>query len=214
MSKVAVRFASHSAVKRAARGASLLLRDAGGVAAIEFAFMAPVLLLMLLGTIEVGRAVNIDRHFTMATQMAGELVAREQWMGTSTSNAEANLDSIMKAIKHIMYPYNTADLKLGVFSVLASMDDASKTKVDWSYSYNGMSVPSKCQNYSLPPGMVAKGGGAVVVEASYGYKPIFAGFVPGFSKPLTWTDRSFHSPRMDRCVSYTKPNGNSCLSSC
>lgn len=188
--------------------------DARGSAAVEFAYIAPVLLLMFLATVEIGRAVSMDRHFAMATQMAGDLIAREEWMGTSTTNAKINLDKMMESIQHIMAPYDTSTLELGIFSVRASTSDARETKVDWSYSFNGKSVPNKCQSYTLPDGMIEKGGSVIVVEGSFGYKPLFAGFVPGFSGNMTWTDRSFHSPRMNSCVDYVKPNGSSCLWSC
>jgi hypothetical protein len=45
---------------------------------------------------------------------------------------------------------------MGVFSVTASATDASDTHVEWSYSFNGMSVPSKCQKYTLPANLVGK----------------------------------------------------------
>jgi Flp pilus assembly protein TadG len=191
-----------------------VLRDTRGAAAIEFAYIAPVLLLMLLATIEIGRAINIDREFDTATAMAGDLVAREEYLGTSTSDAQNNLDGMMKSIAHIMEPYDSSTLKLGIFQVRASSTDATDTKVDWSYSYNGGSAPTKCQAYTLPAGLIDKGGSAIVVEGSYLYKPLFAGFVPGLSGNITWTDKSFHSPRINSCVDYVKPSGNACLSSC
>ena len=44
-----------------------LTRDKRGSAAVEFAFLAPLLTLMLLGTIEMGRAINMHRVFNQAT---------------------------------------------------------------------------------------------------------------------------------------------------
>ena len=186
-----------------------LWRHSQGSAAVEFAYLAPLLLLMLLATIEFGRAINIDRHFTMATAMAGDLVAREEWLGKSSSEAKANLDGMMESIKHVMQPYDASTLKLAVFSVRASTTDASDTKVEWSYSYNGKSAPSKCQAYALPSGLIGKGGSAIVVEASFLFKPLFADFVPGIGS-MTWTDKSIHSPR-NSCVDYIE--GDNCTSS-
>ncbi len=139
-------------------------RHSQGAAAVEFAFLAPLLLLMLLGTIEIGRAVNIDRHFSMATASAGDLVAREEWLGTSSSNATANLNSMMLSIKQVMQPYDASTMKLGIFQVRASTTNASDTKVDWVFSYNGKTVPTKCQTYTLPAGLIGKGGSVIVVE--------------------------------------------------
>jgi len=184
-------------------------RESQGAAAVEFAYLAPVLILMFLSTIEIGRAINVDRHFTVATATAGDLVAREEWLGTSNSNAKANLDSMMKAIEHLMQPYDASTLKLAIFSVRAATGDADDTKVEWSYSFNGQSAPSKCEEYTLPSGLIDAGGSAIVVESSYIFTPLFADFVPGISGNMNWTDKSFHSPR-NSCVDYVK--GDNCSS--
>jgi Flp pilus assembly protein TadG len=188
------------------------LRNSQGGAAIEFGILAPLLLLMLLGTLEVGRAVNTDRHFSSAVATAGDLVAREKYMGTSSSGASGNLESMMKSIRHLMQPYDSSSLKLGIFSVQASATNAQNTKVVWSYNYNGMpNVPAKCTAYALPPNLVGKGGSVIVVEAYYQYKSLFGSYVPGFSSSMEWTDKSYHSPR-NSCVDYVE--GDNCTNSC
>src|SRR3569833_925592 len=111
--------------------------DVRGTAAIEFAQIAPVLLLMLLATIETGRAFNLNRHFNSAADMAGDLVAREEYMGTSTGDALSNLNGMMASIGQIMQPYDASLLQLAVISVQASVSNASDTRVQWTYSYNG-----------------------------------------------------------------------------
>jgi Flp pilus assembly protein TadG len=172
-----------------------------GAAATEFAYLAPLLMLMLLGTIEIGRAVNMDRHFALATSAAGDLVAREEYLGTTDSNAKANLDAIMNSIEHMMKPYDSSTLKMAVFQVRASPDDAADTRVDWTYSHNGQSAPSRCQAYALPSGLIEKGGSAIVVESSFVFHPLFADFVPGITGDMTWKDKTVHSPR-NSCVDY------------
>ena len=188
---------------------SRIWRCSQGAAATEFAYLSPLLILMLLGTIEIGRAVSMDRHFGLATSATGDLVAREEWLGTSDSDAQANLASMMGSIKHMMQPYDSSSLRLAVFQVRASPDDPNDTRVEWSYSYNGHSAPSRCQTYPLPSGLIVEGGSAIVVESSYVFHPLFADFVPGISGDMTWTDKSIHSPR-NSCVDYVK--GHNCSS--
>lgn len=142
--------------------------------------------------------------------MTGDLVAREEWLGTSETDATTNLNAMMDAVEHVMHPYDASTLKLGIFSVRASTTDASDTTVEWAYSFNGKSVPGKCQKYALPEGLIDKGGSAIVVESSYLFKPLFADFVPGISGNMTWEDKSIHSPR-NSCVDYIK--GDNCSSS-
>jgi Flp pilus assembly protein TadG len=187
--------------------------DVRGTAAIEFAQIAPVLLLMLLGAIETGRAFNLNRHFTSATAMAGDLVAREEYLGTTSGEALSNLNGMMASIGQVMQPYDSTLLKLSVISVSASPTNATDTKVQWTYSYNGMAAPSKCSSYALPTGLIDKGGSVIVIESSYLFKPLFAGFVPGLPGNITWTDKSFHSPRVRSCVDYVKQS-SPCLSTC
>ena len=186
-------------------------RHSDGAAAVEFAFLAPLLLLMLLATIEIGRAVNTDRHFTAAVGTAGDLVAREKNLGKSESAALSNLDSMMKSIEHLMRPYDASTLKLAVISVRASTKDATDTRVSWAYSHNGMSKPGDCSSYALPNNIVAAGNSVIVVDATYEFKPLFGDFVPGFSGAMTWTNKSYHSPR-NSCVDYVE--GDNCTKSC
>ena len=185
--------------------------DVRGAAAVEFGFLAPVLMLILLGIIEGGRAINIDRQFTSAVNTAGDLVAREEYLGTSSSDAKINLDDMMESIKHLMAPYDPTKLKIGVFSVQASPNNASDTKVVWNFSYNGGTAPTKCQAYALPPNLVTKGGSVIVVDAQYNFTPLFGSYVPGFGSLGELKEKSFHSPR-NACVDYAK--GDNCLNPC
>ena len=47
-----------------------------------------------------------------------------------------------------------------------------------------------------------------MVESSYVFKPLFTTIIPG---NMTWTDKSFHSPR-NSCVDYVKGDNCSTLS--
>jgi Flp pilus assembly protein TadG len=186
-------------------------RHSDGAAAVEFGFLAPLLLLMLLGTIEIGRAVNTDRHFTAAVGTAGDLVAREEYLGKSATAASSNLDGMMQSVQHMMRPYDASSLKLAVISVRASPTDATDTRVSWAYSYNGMAKPADCAKYTVPANILTKGNSVIVVDATYTFKPLFGDFVPGITGAMTWTSKSYHSPR-NSCVDYVE--GDNCTKSC
>ena len=195
---------SEHLVRHAAGFVSRLRRDTGGNSAIEFALIAPILMLMLLGTIEAGRAININRHFTTAVQTAGDLVAREEYLGTSKGDAKINLDAMMQSIRHLMQPYSSDGLAIGIFSVQASSKNAADTTVVWNYSYRDKkSVPGECSNYKLPDNLVEKGASVIVVDAEYTYDSIFGRYVPGFGALSLFKDKSYHSPR-NSTVEYVK----------
>ncbi len=204
------RFVSSRAVLTSRIGLRLarFARDAKGSIAIEFGIISPLLLLMLLGTIEFGRAVSIDRHFSSAVATVGDLVAREKFMGTNSSGATRNLEKMMEAIQHLMKPYDGSKLKLAIVAVQASTTNQNDTKVTWSYSH-GLSAKAKCSKYTLPNNMLVKGSSVIVVEAEYGFESLFKGYFPGLSSK--WEDKTYHSPR-NSCVDLVE--GDNCTNSC
>lgn len=182
-----------------------LARDARGVAAVEFGYIAPVMLLMLIGTIEVSRAVAIDRRFGLATSMVADLVAREKKM------TAADLNAIYNIVAHVMSPYNAANLRIKVVPVKANPSNAASTLVYAATtnrpSYNGAAVPAKCSAYSLTAGLVAAGSSVIVVETTYGFSPLLTGSI---ISAATWSDKAILAPR-NSCVDFDNDN---CVSTC
>src|SRR5262245_38450478 len=96
------------------------LGNSDGSAIVEFAFLAPVMLLMMLGVVELGRAIAINRNFGSAIQTASDLVSREEYLGKTASDAVSNLGGMMASVKQLMAPYDSATLRASVYSVQAS----------------------------------------------------------------------------------------------
>lgn len=179
---------------------------ASGVAVIEFAALAPLMLLLALGTFEIGRAVVIHKRFQRAVAMVGDLIARETVLSSTTAaNAQAQLDGIMRSGEQVMFPYSKTPLKIGVMQVLASSD--TDTTVQWSYKYNGGSA-SACGATKAQPtsGMVITNNYAIVVEAEYQYTPVLKDILP-----FVWTNEPFKevvaNATRDICVHWI---GNAC----
>ena len=210
-----------SVLRRAGHSARRIGSDHSGIAAVEFAYIAPVLLLMLMGTFEFSRAVSIDRRINSISAMASELVAREE-----TINNQA-LQRVAEAMKHVMQPYDDDSIVLRLIAVRASADNATDTRVEWSYerSADSNSTPySQCSAYTLEPGLVNKGTGVIVADVGYTYEPVFGNFIyrgldftevkaedgdtTGINR--NWTSKAFHAPRKS-CVDY---NGTNCVMNC
>lgn len=185
-----------------------------GVAAIEFAYLAPLLMIMAFGTFETARAVLMHRRFQRVTAMVGYLVARETQLGTNQTEATAELNGIMRSAEHVMKPYSTGPLKVGIMSIRASAANANVTTVEWSYSYQGKAVPNCPAPKAMPAaGMLEKGNAAIMVEAQYVYTPIIANIatiVPGLQNTMTWNDTIAHAPR-NNCIDYA---GMNCSAGC
>lgn len=180
--------------------------DVRGIAAVEFAFIAPILLVMLIGAVEITRAVSIDRRLSVITNMIADLVARE------TKLTGADVEAIYDIAEQVMAPFDASDLKLSIIPVMSAANDAGKTLVYPSAanrpSYNGGAVPPKCQVYALTAGILQKNESVIVVESSYAFKPLFLGYVMGAHE---WTEKAIAKPRKALCVAF---DGATCTSSC
>jgi len=186
-------------------------RDRRGSAAIEFGILAPVLMLMLLGAIELGNAVSNDRHFASAIAATGDLVARAEYLGDTSGDAGRNLADMMDAIPHMLRPYDPSPLKLAIYSVKVSAKDPRKGKVEWVYRYNDMKSQAQCSDYTLPSDIVAPGGSVIIVDGEYKYRSLFGDYIPGMGSAKPWSEKSYHTPR-NACVDYVK--GDNCISHC
>lgn len=179
--------------------------DRRGVAAVEFAFLVPVILFLLIGVFEVSRAVAMDRRFDLVTSMVADLVAREE------NISAADLNAIYNIAGQIMSPFDSSTLKISVIPVKASPTDAANTRVYPATtnrpSYHGGTQPAKCASYSLTSGLVPKGSSVIVVETQYNYTPVVVGYVLGST---TWKDKAYASPRHS-CVDFDNDN---CVSTC
>jgi len=188
-----------------ARLARKFARDARGVAAVEFGFIVPIMLFMLIGAVEASRAIAMDRRFANVTNMIADLVAREPKMSA------ADLTAIYKIVNQVMSPYDASSLKVAVIPVKASPSDAAQTKVYASTtnrpSHNGATQPGKCAGYTLDSQLLAKGGSLIVVEATYTYKPVFLNYVFGSA---SWSDKAYATPR-NSCVDF---DADKCVSTC
>lgn len=174
-------------------------RDSRGVAAIEFAFVLPILVLVLLGTIEIARAIDADRRFGYATSSTTDLIAREQDL------TDADLDGMMNGIEHMMRPYDSSSLSLRVTAVRAPMSSGQQPRVEWSYAHREGKTHNKCDTYALPADLVSPGGRVIVVETKYNFTPLFINWAKNpladqmSGSVIPWTDKATLTPRSD-CV--------------
>lgn len=170
--------------------------DTSAVAAVEFALIAPLLMLMTFGTFEVSRALVAHKRFQRATAMVGDLVSREKQIGSSLSTANTALDGMLVSAQHAMEPFSATPLQIAITQLRASASDASVTKVEWSWSYHSAPIKSCGDTKSMPDqNMISKGDAAVVIEAQYTYEPLLANILPGITQTMVWSDTMSFAPR-------------------
>ena len=163
-----------------------------GVAAVEFALILPIMLLLYAGMVEGSTLITIDRKVQTVSGSVGDLVARSNGMITSKS-----LGDYVKVASGIMTPYSDTELVQVVTQVF--VDNNGKATVDWSRPYVGQVAKttggrSKGSTYPLPADVVAisRGQYLIVTECSLSYKPLF-GFV--FDQAINLYRENFFVPR-------------------
>lgn len=184
-----------------------LRANTDGMAAVEFGLIAPLMLLMFIGTIEIGQAVGLDRRVALAAASTADLIARDKTITNSSAMAEK-----MKLVRHLLQPYDDSRIKLSIYQVTAAPDNENDHKVSWSYGFQGGAAPAKCgpPPEALPNGLLGKGASVVVVKAEYDYEPLLVSHY--LNSGVTLTDKATSSPR-NSCVVYGSNNPN-CMLSC
>ena len=185
---------------------SRLCRNSAGTAAIEFGLLAPILLLMLMGVIELSRAISIDRKFGMVTSTIADIVAREKIV------TAADVTAMYDIVDHLMKPWDSSTLKLAIIPVKSSPTNGADTRVYAATTnrptLHGAPQAAKCNAYTLSANMLAPATSVIVVETSYQFTPLFSSSIIGSS---TWTDKAVLSPR-NSCVDFDSPAN--CVSGC
>ncbi len=194
-------------IKRMVRlGFRLLRRDTRGLAAVEFALVAPVLVTMLVGAIDVSRAVALNQRVGLVTQMVADLAARE------TQLTADDVEAIYDIAALVMDPYPTEELQISIIPVMSATDDAKNTLV-YPSTTNRPTYPSgselpMCQAYPLVEGFLKTNESVIVVETRYKFEPLWAKKV---IEPITWEKKAYAKPRKSLCVGF---DGANCTSSC
>ncbi|AIQ90228.1 MULTISPECIES: TadE/TadG family type IV pilus assembly protein [Methylobacterium] len=159
-------------------GLTGLIGSRDGVSAIEFSVIAPILLLILMGSIELPRAFMIGKRLDNASATMADLIARGSY---------ADLKPVFAATSAISNPYDVSGASI-VLTAAGTYSDGSSatTKVCSSAESNGQAYAAGTSLGPPPPGMTRNGDRFVVSEVTMIYNPIF----PVLSKLTRWTFRS------------------------
>ncbi|MEL6258161.1 MAG: TadE/TadG family type IV pilus assembly protein, partial [Pseudomonadota bacterium] len=103
------------------------LQNNDGVSAVEFALVAPVMIAVFFGSMELSLVMQVDRKTTTAAATLGDLVAQASAMDQS------QLDDIFAATELILAPNATQNMRQRVSSVI---EDGGVVVVQWSRVYD------------------------------------------------------------------------------
>ena len=172
------------------------------VAAVEFALVMPLLLMLYLGSLELSQLINIDQRVTNIAGTVGDLVSR-----TNGTIAAATLTDYFKAATAIISPFPTTGLTQVVTLVKVDASTSVATVV-WSQAYNGGTAKIVNSVYgpaALPTAItsISKGSYVVVSEANYPYLPLLGLF---FKSTFNLYHQNFYAPRYASKICYVTPD--------
>ncbi|WP_165923376.1 TadE/TadG family type IV pilus assembly protein [Bosea sp. BK604] len=132
------------------------------MAAIEFAFVMPVMLLVYFGVVEIAQGVMIDRKVSQLNRALADLTSQAKG-----SLPTADRDNIFEAAKSIMAPY-TGNPKMMIASIV--VDNSSIAKVCWSEAKNTTAL-ARGTTVTLPEGLRIANSSVIMSQASYSFMP-------------------------------------------
>lgn len=151
-----------------------------GTAAIEFAFLAPLMIALYFGTIEISRVYIIKNKVETVSETVADLVAQGKTI------TKAQLDDIFTLSTAVLKTDEEAQFNIVVTAVRTLPNPNTgnpETKVTWSESKTGNNTRAEDAEYNdLPNGMAQNYETLIVTELYYDHTAIFEYVIKGTKK--------------------------------
>lgn len=178
---------SVAARDKVSQGRGLLMRmrrflaDRRGVGAIEFAIVAPLMIMTYVGAFEISVAVSMSRKVNRAASTVSDLLTRSKTTNVTT------LAAMTDVTKNIVAPFSQDGHTLKITGI--AVDAAGQATIAWSYGAGADTAYAKGKTVTLPKDMSAKS--TFLVRTEFAVPHTILLMAPGLSKDL----RSFELER-------------------
>ena len=160
-------------------------RDREGASAVEFAILAPLLIALYFGCVEITDGIATDRKVTLTAGTLANLTSQTE---TITFDGMTN---ILNASAAVIKPYSIGNLSATISCL--KIDADGNTKVKWSATLNG-TARTAGSAVTLPSADLAVPNSYLVwSEVNYNYTPVVGYAITG---TLPLSDQMFMSPRV------------------
>jgi Flp pilus assembly protein TadG len=182
---------------RLAEAAGRFRREESGVAAIEFAMIVPIMIMLFFGSVEFSQALTVDRRVTQVASSTADLIAQTDKITNS------QITDLMNIVTTLLRPYPTAPLNVQIKSI--KRVDQNPPVTVWSCTHaNGSTSCSAAGSTpaSMPAGLIdnpTSGGTSSVIyaEVSYTFTPTIGQFL---TSGVSLNEKFYLKPRKSLCV--------------
>ncbi|HEY5216483.1 MAG TPA: TadE/TadG family type IV pilus assembly protein [Pseudolabrys sp.] len=159
-------------------------RDRRGVSAVEFAVLAPVMIGLYLGCVEISDGVSASRKVSLTAATLANLATQVTTISTS------DMTNILNASSAIIAPYSASNLK-STLSCL-KVDSTGRVTVAWSATLNG-TARATGSAITIPSALAVPSSQLLFSEVVYTYTPTVGYTITG---SINLSDHMYMTPRI------------------
>jgi Flp pilus assembly protein TadG len=161
-------------------------RNDGGMAAVEFSLILPILVLLWIGGVEVTQALSVDRRLNNLASALGDLVARSKIV------TYADVDAIFDIAGGALFPYSATGIQMRITAV--NMNSSGTATVAWSRAEGTTAYTDAAPMNSVVPATLRVADTQIIMaEVYYNYTPAVGYVITG---TLNLDDRMYFVPRL------------------
>jgi Flp pilus assembly protein TadG len=149
------------------------LRDRkDGLAAVEFAMVLPVMVIMYLGCCEVSLGFSASKKVDSVARALSDLTSQAQ-----VAIKQSDMNDIIAAATGVMQPFDGAATNLAITSFIMPTPASGPVKAftDWSYVRGGTATGCGDKTLLVPAGFLSPGKSIIKADVSYTYYPLLSG---------------------------------------
>ena len=167
------------------------IRHRGGVSAVEFALLLPIMVTMYLGCVEVGTGMSVQFKTTLAARTVADLASQYKSINNAT------MTDILGAATAVLTPYSGA-VKVVVSEV--TTDAQGRATVTWSDANANATAHAVGSSVTLPNNVGAANISIIWGEVTYPYNPQFGWVLTG---TINMYQDIYFYPRLSSSVTRT-----------
>jgi Flp pilus assembly protein TadG len=190
---------------RARRSVVDLMENCRGNAAVEFAVIVPVMLVMFFGTVELSSGVAVDRKTTLVARTLSDLTSQSK----DQPITDGYMVNVFTSAIAILQPYGAASATATVSEIY--VDSNAIASIQWSTAATytagatqatlatSTRAPGNIVTTLVPSQMLVRRTYLILSEVNYVYTPA-VGYV--MKSAITLKDTAYTRPRQFSCLTY------------